>query len=208
MFMQNLTAKLHHNVDQLVKIEPSFGQIVTQHGYPPYFGRPQGFQTLLHIILEQQVSLASARAALNKLLAAVDQQLTPKNFLTFDDAELKGFGFSRQKTRNGRILAQAIINGELDLEGLPSLDDEAVRSELTHLTGIGPWTADVYLMMALGRPDIWPAADLALQAAAREIFDLPSRPKSAEMIPLAEPWRPYRTAAAHLLWHYYLSPKS
>jgi len=169
--------------------------------------REPGFPTLVHIILEQQVSLASAKAAYDRLLAAASP-LTPAIFLEFDDVELKRFGFSRQKTTYGRGLAQAILDGHLDLAKLEALDDAAVRSELMVIKGIGPWTADIYLLMALRRPDVWPIGDLALASAAWRVKGLASRPTPEELDDLGAGWRPWRAVAARLLWRYYLSAPS
>jgi DNA-3-methyladenine glycosylase II len=158
---------------------------------------------LIHIILEQQVSLASARAAFNRLCACVSP-LTPASFLTLDDNTLRNTGFSRQKAGYSRHLAQAILAGDLDLDAVARQDDAGARAMLLALKGIGPWTADIYLLMALRRPDIWPAGDLALQIAMQRVKRLASRPTLAEMETLAEPWRPWRAVAARLLWHRYL----
>jgi DNA-3-methyladenine glycosylase II len=179
-------------------------RIVAEFGPPPLWARKPGFPTLLRIILEQQVSLASARAAFDRLLA-VATPLTPERFLELDDVTLKTAGFSRQKTRYGRELARAILSGDLDLAALAALDDHAVHAELTKIVGIGRWTADIYLLMALCRPDAWPAGDLALAIAARGAFDLPSVPSPSELTALGEPWRPWRAVAARILWHFYLS---
>jgi DNA-3-methyladenine glycosylase II len=168
------------------------------------WARAPGFPTLIHIILEQQVSLASARAAFERLLALASP-LTPERFLALDDATLRGAGFSRQKSHYSRLLATAMIEGQLDLAGLIHLPDEQVRAALIQRKGIGPWSADIYLLMALGRPDIWPAGDLALQIAAQQVKQLPQRPSADAMTVLAEPWRPWRAVAARLLWHHYLS---
>ena len=194
-------------IDRLADRDPALAAILTAHGRPPDFSRPPGFPTLIHIILEQQVSLASARAAFDRLLAAPDRRLTPAALLRFDDATLKQFGFSRQKTRYCRLLARAVLRGDLDLAGLAHLSDETARHHLTALTGIGPWTADIYLLLALDRPDIWPAGDLALQKAAQAVLGLADRPGTEGMAVLGERWRPYRSAAARLLWHYYLSER-
>jgi len=166
--------------------------------------REAGFSTLLHIILEQQVSLASARAAHTKLLE-IAKPLTPRRFLKLDDATLKAVGFSRQKTRYGRELARSIIQRELDLDGLMSLDDGAVRSELIKINGIGRWTADIYLLMVLRRPDIWPSGDLALAVAAQHVKKLKTRPTPDELDEIGIAWKPWRAVAARILWHYYLS---
>jgi DNA-3-methyladenine glycosylase II len=155
-------------------------------------------------ILEQQVSLASARAAFDRLLAAASP-LTPARFLELDDAELKTIGFSRQKTAYGRELAGAILGGRLNLAELETLDDADVRSELMDIKGIGPWTADIYLLMALRRPDVWPSGDLALASAAQRVKRLAARPTPDELDTLGADWTPWRAVAARLLWHYYLS---
>lgn len=166
--------------------------------------REAGFSTLLHIILEQQVSLASARAAHNKLLKAASP-LTPQRFLHLDDARLRAIGFSRQKTAYGRHLSQSIIEGQLDLDVLHSMSDDDVRSELIKIKGIGQWTADVYLLMVLRRPDIWPTGDLALAVAAQSVKRLKSRPSPQKLEQLGRAWRPWRAVAARILWHHYLS---
>jgi DNA-3-methyladenine glycosylase II len=180
---------------------------VKQFGVPPMWARESGFSTLLHIILEQQVSLASARAAHNKLLELASP-LTPQRFLKLDDATLKAVGFSRQKSVYGRELARAIFEGLLDLDALGSMDDAAVKSELVKIKGVGRWTADIYLLMVLRRPDIWPTGDLALAVAAQKVKRLPSRPTPDELDEISAPWKPWRAVAARILWHYYLSEVS
>jgi DNA-3-methyladenine glycosylase II len=150
------------------------------------------------------VSLASARAAFNRLQAAANP-LTPERFLGFTDSELKAIGFSHQKAGYGRLLAQAVIAGELDLERLATLDDDQVLVELTRVKGIGPWTAHIYLLMALLRPDVWPPGDRALAVAAQSALGLTGVPSPAEMVELGAAWRPWRAVAARLLWHHYLS---
>lgn len=188
----------------LAQGDPELARILHHLGVPPLWHRPPGFATLVYIILEQQVSLASARAAYNRLLERLTP-LTPQAFLTLDDVELKAIGFSRQKTGYGRALAQAVLAGEIDLDRLAGLDDEAVRVELTRLKGIGRWSAEIYLMEALLRPDIWPTGDLALAVAVRRVKNLPATPTPLELETLGETWRPYRAVAARLFWHYYLS---
>lgn len=195
---------LETTVDLLTKQAADLAAIFTAYGYPPLWRREPGFGTLLHIILEQQVSLVSARAAFERL-GEVASPLTPETFLALDDATLKRVGFSRQKTRYGRALADAVTTGSLDLAGLEFLEDDAVRLELTKIVGIGNWTADIYLMMALGRPDVWPQGDLALAVAVKEVKGLTTRPRPLELSVLAEAWQPYRAVAARLFWHYYLS---
>lgn len=154
-------------------------------------------------MLEQQVSLASARAAFDRLLATVDP-LTPSRFLDLTDAQLLAISFSRQKARYGRALAAAVAGGALDLEALERLDDDAVHRELQSIAGIGPWTSTIYLLMVLGRPDVWPVGDIALAAAVGEVKGLDRRPDATEMGALGEAWRPWRSVAARLFWHDYL----
>lgn len=184
--------------------DPDLARVLSEFGPPPVWEREQGFPTLVLTILEQQVSLASALAAFNKLLAA-SSPLTPQKFLTLDDATLKAAGFSRQKAAYCRQLALAITEGGLDLPALALLNDEDARAELIKIKGVGLWTADIYLLRALLRPDAWPAGDLALQIAAQRIKRLPARPTHAELEALSQPWRPYRAVAARLLWHFYLN---
>jgi DNA-3-methyladenine glycosylase II len=168
------------------------------------WNRRPGFSTLLHIILEQQVSLASARAAFDRLRAAASP-LTPARFLEFDDAQLKAIGFSRQKTAYGRHLAQSMMDGHFKLAALKKMDDATAREELLKLKGVGPWTADIYLLMALRRPDVWPSGDLALAVAVQRVNRLQLRPTLDEMEEIGAGWRPWRAVAARVLWHYYLS---
>lgn len=168
------------------------------------WAREPGFPTLLYIILEQQVSLASARAAYDRLIETIGVP-TPEAFLNLSDSSLKAIGFSRQKARYCRLLAESILIRKLDLATLTALSDDAVRSELTSIKGIGPWTADIYLLMALRRPDIWPTGDMALATAVRRVKGLDSRPSPNELNIIAANWRPWRSVAARLLWHYYLS---
>jgi DNA-3-methyladenine glycosylase II len=155
-------------------------------------------------VLEQQVSLASAQAAFDRLAVAADP-LTPERFLTLSDAELLAIGFSRQKARYGRALADAIATGALDLEGLAALDDELVRVELEAIPGIGHWTSTIYLLMVLGRPDVWPVGDIALAQAVGDVKGLGYRPGPDELRAIGDAWRPWRSVAARLFWHDYLS---
>jgi DNA-3-methyladenine glycosylase II len=191
-------------VEELGRRDADLRAIAERFGPPPLWARPPGFPTLLRIILEQQVSLASADAAFERLRASANP-LEPQRFLRLTDPELLAIGFSRQKTRYARLLAHAIEGGSLDLAELQTLDDEAARAVLTGLTGVGPWTASIYLLMALLRPDVWPPADIALAAAMQEVKGLDRRPTTAEMAETAEAWRPWRAVAARLLWHHYLS---
>lgn len=194
---------LLYGVRVLSERDPRLAQIVARLGPPPLWPREPGFSTLIQIILEQQVSLASARATFQRLLA-VAAPLTPARFLQLDDDTLRATGFSRQKAGYGRLLAQAVRDGSLDVDGLAALDDTTVRSQLTAIKGIGPWTADIYLLMALRRPDAWPNADLALAVAVQQVNGLTTRPSARELEAWSQSWRPWRAVAARLLWHHYL----
>ncbi len=198
-------ATLAHALATLTARDPLLARLLTALGPPPMWAREPGFPTLLHIILEQQVSLASARAAFDKL-SALASPLTPERFLELDEAALKAAGFSRQKTGYGRNLAQAILSGSLDLARFATSDDDATRAELMQVKGIGRWTADIYLLMALRRPDVWPSGDLALAVAAQRALGLPALPKPDALEAIASAWQPWRAVAARLLWHYYLNP--
>ena len=197
-------ASLHDAVGELARRDPDLGAVVARYGPPPLWAREPGFPTLVLLILEQQVSLASARAAYNRLEAATGT-VTPASLLALADEELRAVGFSRQKTGYARALAAAILDGAFDPDILPELDDDGVRRELTALKGIGPWTAEIYLLMVLRRPDVWPIGDLALATAAQQVKGLAARPTPAALAELAEPWRPWRAVAARVLWHHYLS---
>ena len=195
---------LAEGVRVLCRTDPDLARIHAALGTPPLWAREPGFPTLVHIILEQQVSLASAAAAFAKLRAAI-QIVTPEAFLTLDDDALKRIGFSRQKAGYARGLARSLLNQELDLAALDVVDDDAARAALIKLKGIGPWTADIYLLMAMLRPDTWPTGDLALAAALQKLKRLPARPAPTEMERIALAWKPWRAVAARLLWQYYLS---
>ncbi len=197
-------ATLHSGLDELARRDPDLADILQRLGPPPLWARPPGFGTLIHIILEQQVSLASARAAYDRLQAAANP-LTPARLLELDAETLRAVGFSRQKSVYVRHLAETLLAGTLDLAALVALEDEAVRAQLQVVKGIGPWTAEIYLLMALGRADAWPVGDLGLAVAAQEVKRLDQRPDAATLTALAEPWRPWRAVAARLLWHHYLS---
>jgi DNA-3-methyladenine glycosylase II len=196
-------AGLASAVELLATRDADLAAIVARFGPPPLWDRAPGFGTLLHIVLEQQVSLASARAAYDRLQVAADP-LTPGRFLALSDADLLAIGFSRQKARYGRALAAAIESGALDLDGLVRLHDDAVHRALQAIPGIGPWTSTIYLLMVLGRPDVWPVGDIALAASVGEVKRLGHRPAATEMAALGEAWRPWRSVAARLFWHDYL----
>jgi DNA-3-methyladenine glycosylase II len=182
--------------------DPQLAATVERFGAPPLWERDPGFATLTHLILEQQVSLASARAAFDRLTAALGV-VTADGFLTLSDERLRAIGFSGQKAGYTRGLALALGDG-LDLDALAALPDDDVRRALTALRGVGRWTADVYLTMCLLRPDVWPHGDQALTTAAMEVLGLPERPSFDALAGRAEDWRPHRAVAARILWHHYL----
>ncbi len=190
--------------DELAARDPDLANIITSHGYPPLWSRPNTFETLVHIILEQQVSLASALSALNKLRERV-KEITPARILLLTDEEMKACYCSRQKTSYIRYLAEAILSGQLDLAELGELPDDIIRSKLVALKGIGNWTADVYLMFVLQHPDVFPIGDLAAVNALKRVKNLPENTTREDISAVAGRWQPYRTIACMLLWHHYLS---
>ncbi|WP_207476346.1 DNA-3-methyladenine glycosylase family protein [Arenibaculum pallidiluteum] len=194
-------------VAALVGRDPMFRTCIDAAGpLPPLVLRPRGFPGLVHIILEQQVSTAAARAMFAKL-AALLPGLAPGDFLTLDDPALKSCGFSRPKAAYARGLATALIEGRLDLGALHAAPDAAAMAALTSLKGFGRWSAECYLLLHLGRPDLWPADDLAVQLGVQELRGLPRRPTRQELDALAESWRPYRSTAARLIWHWYVNAR-
>ena len=199
---------LRAGVAELCSRDHALASVVERYGSPPMWARKPGFPTLVLLILEQQVSLASAAAAYDRLLARTGEPLAPSALLALTDAELLAAGFSRQKTRYARALAAAVEDGSLDVDGLGALDDAGVDSALTALPGIGPWTATIYRLMVLLRPDAWPIHDIALAQAYAEVRGLAVRPRADEMDALAEGWHPYRAVAARILWHHYLSVRA
>jgi DNA-3-methyladenine glycosylase II len=187
----------------LIERDADLARIVETYGRPPLWVREPGFPTLVYIILEQQVSLASAKAAFDRLKAAA-RPLTPKRFLKLTDAELLRIGFSRQKTLYTRLLAESLARRHFDLRYLHELHDDSARKMLIAFKGIGRWTADIYLLSALRRPDVWPTGDLALATAVQEVKRLRRRPSPEKLEALSTPWRPWRAVAARLFWHAYL----
>lgn len=169
--------------------------------------RPLGFSTLLNIILEQQVSLASAKACFDKLTAFCGE-VTPEKLLAMNYFELKAIGFSRQKTGYAWHLSEALVKKRFNFDRVHSLPDAEAKAEMIKLKGVGEWTSDVYLLMAMLRPDVMPRGDIALHAAYQKLAGLDKRPGSDEFLIVAEKWRPYRSVAARLLWHFYLSEKA
>lgn len=191
----------------LAKKDADLKSIIDEYGHPPLWSRKPSFETLIHIILEQQVSLASAKAALNKLKEKIGT-VTPKKLLLLSDQELKACYFSRQKIVYARCLANAIENGEMSIKKLASLRDEEIRAELSKIKGIGNWTVDVFLMMVLHRTDLFPTGDIALMNSVRHIKKLPPHTSKEEILAIAELWRPNRTVAAFLCWHAYIKRKN
>jgi DNA-3-methyladenine glycosylase II len=193
-----------YRCDHLAGTDPDLASIIRAHGYPPMWNRPNTFETLVHIILEQQVSLASALAALNKLREKV-LEITPEKVLLLSDEELRACYFSRQKTGYVRYLAEAVISSQVDLESLTNSTDDDIRTTLTALKGIGNWTVDVYLIFVLQRADIFPLGDLAAINALKRVKHLPKETHRDTLLQVIDGWKPHRTIATMLLWHYYLS---
>jgi DNA-3-methyladenine glycosylase II len=182
-------------------------RLLETDGVPPLWARKPCFSTLIHIILEQQVSLASARAMYLRL---VDNLLpfTPEHFMKVGPSCPRSLGVTRQKAAYCINVARAIRVGQLDLKALSGMDDLAVADTLTRIKGIGPWTAGIYLLMALRRPDVWPSGDIALINTVRKVKKLRKHPSPPTLIKVAEAWRPFRSVAARMLWHHYLSSKT
>jgi len=187
----------------ILAVEPVFAEILQRAGPPRFRRRRNGFGTLLHIILEQQVSIDAA-AAMYKRLLGVCRPLAPEAFLALDDSTLRSCGFSRQKMGYARDIAARVDNGKLDFARLDAAEDEAALAELLSLRGIGRWSAEIYLLFALGRADIWPAADLGLQVALGDHLRSGARADESETRRLGEAWRPWRSVAACLFWQSYL----
>jgi DNA-3-methyladenine glycosylase II len=175
------------------------------HGPPPMWGRRPGFPTLLRIVLEQQVSLISARAMFERLKANLNP-FTPENFIDTGEMHLRSLGMTRQKSHYAIQVAQAFTNAQL--KNINRMSDEDAHATLTSIKGIGPWTANIYLLMALRRPDIWPDGDIALQSAVMRIRKMKERSSFTDLARLAERWRPYRSVAARMLWQYYLAERN
>jgi len=190
----------------LAKSDPDLARIWSAYGSPPLWRRPTGFPTLVHIILEQQVSLKSAKSMLNRLNDAIEP-FEPERFCKLGEKHLRSLGVTRQKAAYLVHLSSLIVSGELRLKRLFSMTDEDAREALMKVKGIGSWSADVYLLMAMRRADIWPAGDLALAVAVQELFGLSERPSHDDLEKIAERWRPHRAVAARMLWQYYLGRK-
>jgi len=193
--------------DQLSVKDYHFKEIIDKHAYPPLWSRPNNFASLIHIILEQQVSLASAKAAFVKLKKKTNS-IIPAKLLALSDAELRECYFSRQKTVYARALANALVSKEISLKKLEKEDSDTVRTTLKKLKGIGDWTVDVYLLFVLHRTDVFPIGDLAMVNAMKEIKELHKSSPKEVLIEIAESWRPYRSIAAMLLWHHYIQTRN
>ena len=197
--------QLRTHLDALGKIEPAFARAVAQVGYPEPRIRDRGYVTLLRTIVGQQISFKAADAVWLKLAAAVDPVDDPSVMAATSDEILRGAGLSRQKIGYCRSLAGLVADGTLDLHNLPSDDEDAI-AQLIMIKGIGRWSAEIYLLFAEGRPDIWPAGDLAVQEDVGRLLGHEMRPSEKVVRELAEGWRPYRGAAAIFAWHHYMTP--
>lgn len=190
-------------VAALAAEDADIADIVRRCGAPQLWSRPPGFSTLVYIVLEQQVSLASARTCYQRLLA-LQPDLSPAKYLRLSDEQLRGAGLSSQKIRYTRLIAAAILDDSLPIDKLGRLADDRVRELLTAITGVGNWTADIYLMAALRRPDLWPIGDLALVKALQEIKGVALRPSADMLLDFGERYRPYRSVATRIFWMHYL----
>ncbi|MBK6297055.1 MAG: DNA-3-methyladenine glycosylase 2 family protein [Sphingomonadales bacterium] len=197
--------QLKVSLDALSKIEPRFAVALSQVGYPEPRVRARGYETLLRTIVGQQVSFQAAAAVWAKLEAARGDMTDPHAVIDASFDDLRACGLSRQKQGYARSLAELVKSGALDLHNLPSDDEEAI-ARLTQVKGIGRWSAEIYLLFAEGRPDIWPAGDLAVQIDVGQIMGLPERPGERQVREIGEAWRPHRGAAAVFAWHHYKTP--
>jgi DNA-3-methyladenine glycosylase II len=205
MSARSLTKKsLAEAANALAANDKSLASILETHGPPPMWGRKPGFSTLVQIIVEQQVSLISARAMFERLKLNIEP-FAALRFIEVGEPFLRTLGMTRQKSAYCLHLAHAYAEGTLD--SLPGLSDDEAHERLIRIKGIGPWTAQVYLLMALRRPDIWPHGDVALASAVTNLKKLTARPGFPELAQIAEGWRPYRSVAARMLWQYYLAGK-
>lgn len=189
-------------LDHVSAIEPRLAEAIARSGYPEPRIRPEGYETLLRTIVGQQVSVASAAAVWNKLEARLGDGCPAEALIATEFDELRACGLSRQKQGYARSLAELILSGGLDLDNLPE-DDEAAIALLTRIKGIGRWSAEIYLLFAEGRPDIWPAGDLAIQVGVGNFLELAERPSEKDVRQMAEAWSPHRGAVAIFTWHHY-----
>ena len=198
---------LRMGIDALSSLEPAIAASVARIGYPEPRIRDRGYETLLRTIVGQQVSVAAAASIWRKLEAAVGTGIAPEALTAASYEALRGAGLSRQKASYAKSLAEEVTSGRLDLHALPADDEEAIQA-LTAIKGIGRWSAEIYLLFAEGRPDVWPAGDLAVQIALGRIKGLDERPSEKLTRTLAEGWSPHRGAAAIFLWHHYGNDKN
>ncbi|AEG49256.1 HhH-GPD family protein [Sphingobium chlorophenolicum L-1] len=194
--------RMRESLDAIAAREPAFGAAIGRVGYPPPRLREPGYETLLRTIVGQQVSVAAAAAVWRKLEGELGAGCAPDVLLARDFDALRACGLSRQKQGYARSLAELVVSGGIDLHALPADDEEAI-AQLVRIKGIGRWSAEIYLLFAEGRPDIWPAGDLAVQIEVGRILGLPARPSEKLTRELAERWRPHRSAAAIMAWHHY-----
>ena len=200
--MVTTAERLRESLDAIAALEPGFAAAIGRVGYPQPRVREPGYETLLRTIVGQQVSVAAAAAVWRKLEAELGEGCVPGVLLERDFDALRSCGLSRQKQGYARSLAEMVTSGAIDLHALPEDDEEAIEL-LTRIKGIGRWSAEIYLLFAEGRPDIWPAGDLAVQIEVGRILGLPGRPSERQTREVAERWRPHRGAAAILAWHHY-----
>ena len=196
---------LRAGLDAIAAQEPAIARALNIAGYPEPRIRPTGYATLLRTIVGQQVSVAAAASVWGKLEALLGEGVPAEAVLAAEFSALRACGLSRQKQGYARSLCELVASGALDLDGLPE-DDEAAIAELVRIKGIGRWSAEIYLLFAEGRPDIWPAGDLAVQAGLHKLLGLDARPSEQATRKLAEAWRPHRGAAAIFTWHCYNNP--
>ncbi len=196
---------IREGLDAIAAREPAIARALKRVGYPEPRIRPAGYATMLRTIVGQQVSVAAASSIWNRLEAFLGKGLPPERLLASEFEELRGCGLSRQKQGYARSLCELVTTGALDLTALPAGDEEAI-SQLTRVKGIGRWSAEIYLLFAEGRPDIWPAGDLAVQAGLHRLLGLDQRPGEKETREMAESWRPHRGAVALFTWHCYDNP--
>jgi len=199
-------ASLEAGARALARRDPELRALLRRNGLPPMWGRRPGFGTLIHIVLEQQVSIAAARTLFQRVSTKLGG-MTPETVSQRGVLGLHRLGLTRQKASYCHELARAVGGGALRLSDIARAEDEEGRAALLALRGIGPWSVDIYYLMALRRPDIWPTGDLALAVALHEVKGLPARPDSRLQREISASWAPWRSVAARLLWHYYLSTR-
>ncbi len=197
------TDDVHKHLGILRRRDKKIAAAIKAAGLPGSRKLRPGFATLIRIIVDQQVSVAAGASIWAKLLAATGGEVTPSRLLNLAESGLRSCGFSGQKARYALGAAEAAAAGDLDFDALETMPDEDVRAKLIALKGVGPWTVDIYLMFGMGRPDVWPVGDLVIQHSARALLGLRTRPSPERLTKLGENWRPYRSSAALLLWHYW-----